>query len=69
MSQTATMNDNSSPHPVDEKIPVGRRFTLGIQHVLVMYAGAVAVPLIVGPQSRAPLQRRHTSPGRAVFQA
>jgi uric acid transporter len=48
MSQAATMNENSSPHPVDEKIPVGRRFTLGIQHVLVMYAGAVAVPLIVG---------------------
>src|SRR5262249_14283853 len=35
-------------HPVDEKLPVGRLTALGLQHVLVMYAGAVAVPLIVG---------------------
>ncbi|KAB2966722.1 nucleobase:cation symporter-2 family protein [Zoogloea sp.] len=34
--------------PVDERLPTGRLFTLGLQHVLVMYAGAVAVPLIVG---------------------
>ncbi|WP_242218078.1 nucleobase:cation symporter-2 family protein [Shinella zoogloeoides] len=42
------MSDISSTHPVDEKLPVGRLATLGIQHVLVMYGGAVAVPLIVG---------------------
>ncbi len=35
-------------HPVDEKLPVSRLTTLGLQHVLVMYAGAIAVPLIVG---------------------
>ncbi len=35
-------------HPVDEILPPPRLFTLGLQHVLVMYAGAVAVPLIVG---------------------
>ncbi len=35
-------------HPVDEKLPVGRLAALGLQHVLVMYAGAIAVPLIVG---------------------
>ena len=35
-------------HPVDEKLPAPRLAALGIQHVLVMYAGAVAVPLIVG---------------------
>src|SRR5215813_4022510 len=35
-------------HPVDEKLPGGRLACLGLQHVLVMYAGAVAVPLIVG---------------------
>lgn len=35
-------------HPVDEKLPFLQLFTLGLQHVLVMYAGAVAVPLIVG---------------------
>ncbi|WP_395005723.1 nucleobase:cation symporter-2 family protein [Cypionkella sp.] len=35
-------------HPVDEIIPTPKLFTLGLQHVLVMYAGAIAVPLIVG---------------------
>ena len=35
-------------HPVDEKLPTGKLAALGLQHVLVMYAGAVAVPLIVG---------------------
>ncbi|WP_337180894.1 nucleobase:cation symporter-2 family protein [Shinella sp.] len=42
------MSDASSIHPVDERLPAGRLATLGIQHVLVMYGGAVAVPLIVG---------------------
>ena len=35
-------------HPVDEKLPLPRLAALGLQHVLVMYAGAIAVPLIVG---------------------
>lgn len=35
-------------HPVDEVLPTPRLFALGLQHVLVMYAGAIAVPLIVG---------------------
>jgi uric acid transporter len=38
----------SSTHPVDERLPAGKLTALGLQHVLVMYAGAVAVPLIVG---------------------
>ncbi len=38
----------ASIHPVDERLPNARLFTLGLQHVLVMYAGAVAVPLIIG---------------------
>ena len=38
----------SSPHPVDQRLPAGRLVPLAVQHVLVMYAGAVAVPLIVG---------------------
>jgi uracil-xanthine permease len=37
-----------STHPVDEVLPTGKLAALGLQHVLVMYAGAVAVPLIVG---------------------
>jgi uracil-xanthine permease len=35
-------------HPVDERLPAPRLAALGLQHVLVMYAGAIAVPLIVG---------------------
>src|SRR5271154_2700425 len=35
-------------HPVDQVLPVPKLVTLGVQHVLVMYAGAVAVPLILG---------------------
>ena len=34
--------------PVDERLPTARLAALGLQHVLVMYAGAIAVPLIVG---------------------
>jgi NCS2 family nucleobase:cation symporter-2 len=41
------MNQHSR-HPVDERLPLGRLAALGLQHVLVMYAGAIAVPLIVG---------------------
>jgi uric acid transporter len=37
-----------SVHPVDERLPIARLVPLAIQHVLVMYAGAVAVPLIIG---------------------
>ncbi len=37
-----------STHPVDQVLPPARLLTLAIQHVLVMYAGAVAVPLIIG---------------------
>jgi NCS2 family nucleobase:cation symporter-2 len=35
-------------HPVDEVLPAPRLFILGLQHLFIMYAGAVAVPLIVG---------------------
>ena len=35
-------------HPVDEILPLPKLFGLGLQHVLVMYANAVAVPLILG---------------------
>lgn len=39
---------SSKTHPADELLPVPRLTALGIQHVLVMYAGAIAVPLIIG---------------------
>ncbi len=39
---------NNAVAPVDEMLPMGKLTALGLQHVLVMYAGAVAVPLIIG---------------------
>ena len=41
-------------HPVDEKLPLAQLIPLGLQHVLVMYAGAVAVPLILGGALKLP---------------
>jgi xanthine permease len=41
-------------HPVDQALPAPRLLALGLQHVLVMYAGAVAVPLIVGRALKLP---------------
>jgi uric acid transporter len=43
-SDTAT----ADRHPVDQMLPVGQLFLYGLQHVMSMYAGVVAVPLIVG---------------------
>jgi len=43
-------------HPVDQFLPIPKLFTLGLQHVLVMYAGAVAVPLILGRALKLPPQ-------------
>ena len=42
------MSFTSTVHPVDEMPAAPKLFALGLQHVLVMYAGAIAVPLIVG---------------------
>ncbi|MDE2372613.1 MAG: purine permease [Hyphomicrobiales bacterium] len=41
-------------HPVDQFLPTPKLLTLGLQHVLVMYAGAVAVPLILGGALKLP---------------
>jgi uric acid transporter len=40
--------------PVDEVLPIPKLIVLGLQHVLVMYAGAVAVPLILGGVMKLP---------------
>ncbi|HEX7648821.1 MAG TPA: solute carrier family 23 protein, partial [Noviherbaspirillum sp.] len=44
----AQQETQDSISPVDERLPAGKLAALGLQHVLVMYAGAIAVPLIVG---------------------
>jgi len=41
-------SQKSTVAPVDEILPLPKLVALGLQHVLVMYAGAVAVPLIIG---------------------
>ncbi len=43
MTTTAT----AAVHPVDQKLPWGRTLVYAFQHVLAMYAGAVAVPLVL----------------------
>lgn len=50
------MSSTDTTHPVDAILPAGRLATLGLQHVLVMYAGAVAVPLIIGRALKLPPQ-------------
>jgi xanthine permease len=44
----------STVHPVDQKLPALQLVPLALQHVLVMYAGAVAVPLIIGRALKLP---------------
>ena len=38
----------SLPRPEDENLGVGANMAYGLQHVLTMYGGIVAVPLIIG---------------------
>jgi NCS2 family nucleobase:cation symporter-2 len=45
-------------HGVDEVLPAPKLATLGLQHVLVMYAGAVAVPLIIAGALGLPPEQR-----------
>lgn len=47
-------NTDQTVHPVDEVLPIPKLVTLGVQHVMVMYAGAVAVPLIIGAALKLP---------------
>lgn len=42
------------PDEVDARLPAGRLTMLGLQHVLVMYSGNLAVPLIVASALRLP---------------
>jgi NCS2 family nucleobase:cation symporter-2 len=37
-----------TPRPEDERLSLGSSFAYGFQHVLTMYGGIIAVPLIVG---------------------
>lgn len=54
MKAVSTASDGQTVHPVDEVLPIPKLFALGLQHVLVMYAGAIAVPLIIGGALKLP---------------
>ncbi|OSM42172.1 nucleobase:cation symporter-2 family protein [Nesterenkonia sp. PF2B19] len=43
-----------SDRPEDEWLPVGKLMTFGLQHVLTMYGGIIAVPLIIGSAAGLP---------------
>jgi uric acid transporter len=45
---------DGSLHPVDQRPPLDRLIPLAIQHVLVLYAGAVAPPLIIAGALKLP---------------
>lgn len=47
-SPSSSRSSVGGVHPVDEVLPVRQMLSFGLQHVLVLYAGAVAVPLILG---------------------
>ncbi|MEO8906549.1 MAG: nucleobase:cation symporter-2 family protein [Microbacteriaceae bacterium] len=38
----------TSGRPEDERMPIGRSFAYGLQHVLTMYGGIIAPPIIIG---------------------
>src|ERR1700712_847477 len=46
--------DNNHAHPVDEVLKPAPMVLYGLQHVMSMYAGVVAVPLIVGSPMKLP---------------
>ncbi|SMX80989.1 nucleobase:cation symporter-2 family protein [Brevibacterium antiquum] len=46
--QAPRKNRAETTRPEDERLPVGTSFAYGLQHVLTMYGGIIAVPLIIG---------------------
>ncbi|GAB3800555.1 nucleobase:cation symporter-2 family protein [Humibacter antri] len=39
---------DTAARPEDERLPIGKTFAYGLQHVLTMYGGIIAPPLIIG---------------------
>ena len=48
MSQVSRSKKAPLTRPEDEKLGLGASLTYGLQHVLTMYGGIIAVPLIIG---------------------
>lgn len=43
------MTTRPCPAPEDTRLPLGRTCAYGLQHILTMYCGIIAPPLIIGP--------------------
>jgi len=50
------MTDQNQINTVDSMLPIPQLFAFGLQHVLAMYAGAVAVPIIVAQAMNLPVE-------------
>lgn len=48
-------SSSGAVHPVDEVLPAPKMALYGLQHVLSMYAGVIAVPLILGTALKLPV--------------
>ncbi|KHK97653.1 uracil permease [Microbacterium mangrovi] len=48
MSRKTSTVEEAEVRPEDEKMKIGSAFTYGLQHVLTMYGGIIAPPLIIG---------------------
>jgi uric acid transporter len=46
--RTAAVEPPTAARPEDERYSVGRTFLYGLQHILTMYGGVIAPPIIVG---------------------
>ena len=46
--RTSAASTVVAQRPEDKKLPIGSAFAYGFQHVLTMYGGIIAVPLIIG---------------------
>ena len=46
--RSGTGGSGGTPRPEDQRLSIGSSFAYGFQHVLTMYGGIIAVPLIVG---------------------
>ncbi|MEL4357932.1 MULTISPECIES: uracil-xanthine permease family protein [unclassified Luteococcus] len=56
-----------SIRPEDERLPVGKAFLYGFQHILSMYGGVIAVPLIVGTAAKLPPEQVGMLVAAALF--
>jgi len=45
---SSTSSTKPGQRPEDERLPLGKSFAYGLQHVLTMYGGIIAPPLIIG---------------------